>query len=116
MRSKTAMHRNFIRTPRLIAGFMAFTVGLIPIWLGIVFGVDELTLVALVLVGTVMCVASASQASQALTNARVEAWADEYHGIAKEDVVEWMDSMEADELDEMIMMDLEVGRDYYSAE
>ncbi len=101
------MYRNFIRTPRLIAGFMAFTVGLIPIWLGIAFGVDSISLTALAIIAGAMCVTTARQASEALTKARVIAWADSYHGVHEADVPEWIDSMEGYELDEMIAMDLE---------
>ncbi len=105
MTSTTAMHRNFIRTPRIIS-FLLFSELYIN-WLLMSWPTNP-WVVTIISIGIGACAFYlVGKLSEYLTRKRVEKWAYQNYSIVPNELSSWLEAIDAVDLDSMVAMDLE---------
>lgn len=106
MRTKTAIYRNFIRTPKIISGVSAMTLWLcfetmLP-W-GKYLALSGL----LTIVFTLLSIVAMNDIGEHLVRARFQKWASDLRGIHPDDFDDFLFKIDAEKLEEMVAWDYE---------
>lgn len=111
--NSTAIGRNFIRTPTIIA-YSAALVGYLFVTLSLTFTLGFLSTFPAVIAWAIVCFClgwafgkTAGALKSYLVGARFHKWASECYGIPEENLTEFLSSLDPEELEKMVALDLE---------
>lgn len=107
MKTSTAIYRNLIRTPKILSFILFIEVNALDgFCIGFILKPSALAILAIVAITGINWWLSI-ELGKFLVKERTIMWAAEYHGIAEEDAYDWINELDAHELEEMIAFDFE---------